>query len=483
MSHFTKIIFISVFIFLFGNTVLLAYDGMPLSSTLETTISASFDKNFADLLWIMIAAFLVFFMQAGFALVETGFTRAKNVANIMMKNMMDFGVGTVVFWALGFALMYGTDIFGIFGFGNFFLSEAILPDGTTDPRMYANWFFQAMFAATAATIVSGAMAERTKFTGYLIYTIFITGLIYPIAGHWIWGGGWLSELGFYDFAGSTVVHGVGAWAGLVGTYILAPRIGRFVNGKVHKIPGHSISLGTLGVFILWLGWFGFNPGSTLGADPSFARIAVTTNLGAAGGAVAAMTVSWLHSGKPDLGHTLNGVLAGLVAITAGCAVVSPGSALIIGCIGGIIMLYGTRFLEMIKIDDPVGAIPVHGFAGIWGTLAVALFAQSPYSTQFTGLFFGGSGYQLLIQTVGVLVIFLWTTGTAFLVFTAINKYHGLRVTESEEINGLDLNEHGTTAYPEFFGVNDARTIIDLNEQQEIELLKRGKLNIDLEMRS
>lgn len=481
MHQFAKNIFISfllLFVFILPS---MANEATTLTTALETINSAS-DKTFADLLWIMIAAFLVFFMQAGFALVETGFTRAKNVANIMMKNMMDFGLGTIVFWAVGFGLMYGSDVFGILGFSNFFLSDAILPDGSMDSWAYADWFFQAMFAATAATIVSGAMAERTKFTGYLIYTVFITALIYPIVGHWVWGGGWLSDLGFYDFAGSTVVHGVGAWAGLIGTYILAPRIGRFVNGKVHQIQGHSVALGTLGVFILWLGWFGFNPGSTLGADPSFARIAVTTNLGAAGGAVAAMLFSWIRTGKPDLGYTLNGALAGLVAITAGCAVVSPGSALLIGMTGGVIMLYGTRFLEIVKIDDPVGAIPVHGFAGMWGTLAVALFAQAPYTTQFTGLFFGGTGYQLLIQSVGVLAVFLWTTATAYLVFKTINKLHGLRVTEAEEINGLDLNEHGTTAYPEFFGVNDARSILDLDDEQEIELLKRGKLSIDLEMK-
>lgn len=253
MIYFTKIIFIFISASFFYPEVLLDNDGITLTSALEN-ISAASDKTFADLLWIMIAAFLVFFMQAGFALVETGFTRAKNVANIMMKNLMDFGLGTIVFWAVGFGIMYGTDVFGILGLSNFFLSDAILADGSTDAWMYANWFFQAMFAATAATIVSGAMAERTKFTAYLIYTVFITALIYPIVGHWVWGGGWLSDLGFYDFAGSTVVHGVGAWAGLMGTYILAPRIGRFVNGKVHQIPGHSIALGTLGVFILcWAG--------------------------------------------------------------------------------------------------------------------------------------------------------------------------------------------------------------------------------------
>jgi Amt family ammonium transporter len=455
-----------------------ANDPPSLAASIETLELAG-DKTFADLLWIMIAGFLVFFMQAGFSLVETGFTRAKNVANIMMKNMMDFALGTIVFWAVGFSLMYGTDIAGLFGFSNFFLSEAVRPDGTLDTWMYADWFFQAMFAATAATIVSGAMAERTKFTGYLVYTIFITALIYPIVGHWVWGGGWLSDLGFYDFAGSTVVHGVGAWAGLIGTYILGPRIGRFVNGKVNAIPGHSVALGTLGVFILWLGWFGFNPGSTLGADLSFARIAVTTNIAAAGGAVAAMLTAWYNDGKPDLGYTLNGALAGLVAITAGCAVVSPTSALIIGFIGGSIMFYGTRLLEKVRIDDPVGAIPVHGFAGMWGTLAVALFAQAPYTTSFTGLFFGGSITQLLIQALGVVAVFGWTTITAYAVFKIVTLTHGLRVSETEELKGLDKNEHGTTAYPEFFGVDEARDILDLDAEEELELIKEDKIQVNL----
>ncbi|MDZ7689870.1 MAG: ammonium transporter [Balneolaceae bacterium] len=437
------------------------------------------DKTFIDLLWIMIAAFLVFFMQAGFALVETGFTRAKNVANIMMKNLMDFGLGTIFFWICGFAIMYGTDFFGLFGTSNFFLSEAVTPNGQLDAWMYGYWFFQAVFAATAATIVSGAMAERTKFTAYIVCTIFITALIYPVVGHWIWGGGWLSNLGFYDFAGSTVVHGVGAWAGLVGTMFLGPRLGRFVKGKAKNIPGHSVALGTLGVFILWLGWFGFNPGSTLGADLSMARIAVTTNLAAAGGAVAAMIAIWIKIGKPDLNFTLNGALAGLVAITAGCAVVSPASAILIGSIGGLSMIMGTILLEKAGIDDPVGAIPVHGFAGVWGTIAVGLFAQSPYSTQFTGLFFGGSPMQLYVQVLGTVVVFFWTIASTYLVFKGIQLFHGLRVSPEEELNGLDQNEHGMTAYPDFFGVNDAREMMDLDTQQELDLINNAILPVDI----
>ena len=411
-------------------------------------------KTFADFLWMMIAGFMVFFMQAGFALVEAGFTRAKNVANIMMKNMMDFCLGSLIFWAVGFSFMYGDSIGSFIGFSNFFLSDAVSATGTINAWSYADWFFQAVFAATAATIISGAMAERTNFIGYLVYTVFITGLIYPIVGHWIWGGGWLSSLGFHDFAGSTVVHSVGAWAGLVGTMILGPRIGRFLEGKAIPIKGHSVALGTLGVFILWFGWFGFNPGSTLGADVSFARIAVTTNLAAAAGATMVMFLAWFHSGKPDLGYTLNGALAGLVAITAPCAVVSPGSSIIIGAIGGVVMYFGTFLLEKAKIDDPVGAVPVHGLAGAWGTLSVGLFAEAPYTTDFTGLFFGGGVSQLGTQIIGIVAVFVWTVVTSFIVFKIIDMVIGLRVDEETEITGLDKNEHGTVAYPEFFGIED-----------------------------
>ncbi|SMO76216.1 ammonium transporter [Fodinibius sediminis] len=474
----TSIVLGAFILFLPG--LMLAGDETALVSA--AALDPSPNKSFADFLWITMAGFLVFFMQAGFALVETGFTRAKNVANIMMKNMMDLALGSIVFWAVGFALMYGTDISGLFGFSNFFLSDAIKSDGTLDAWMYADWFFQAMFAATAATIVSGALAERTTFAGYLLITVCITALIYPVVGHWVWGSGWLAELGFYDFAGSTVVHGVGAWAGLAGTYILGPRIGRFSNGKVNAIAGHSMALGTLGIFILWLGWFGFNAGSTHGADVSLARIAVTTTLSAAGGALAAMITAWSRVGKPDLGYTLNGALAGLVAITAGASVVSPASSLVIGLAGGMIMFFGTRLLERQGIDDPVGAIPVHGFAGVWGTLAVALFAQPPYSSSFTGLLFGGSAVQLLVQALGIAAIFAWTSATTWSVCKMADRLIGLRVSEAEELNGLDQNEHGTSAYPDFFGVNDARKMLDLDLEQELALVKDKKIDIPLDPR-
>ncbi len=411
-------------------------------------------KSFDDFLWLLIAGFLVFLMQAGFALVEAGFTRAKNVANIMMKNLMDFCLGSIIFWAIGFGLMYGKDIAHLIGFSNFFLVDAIKPNGSIDEWTYASWFFQVVFAGTAATIISGAMAERTKFSSYLIYTVFITGLIYPVVGHWIWGGGWLANFGFHDFAGSTVVHSVGAWAALVGITVLGPRLGRFKEGKALPIKGHSISLGTLGVFVLWFGWFGFNPGSTLGADFSFARIAVTTNLAAAAGATVAMFLSWYDSGKPDVGYTLNGVLAGLVAITAPCAVVSPASALIIGAVGAVVMYYGTFMLEKFGIDDAVGAVPVHGLAGAWGTLSVGLFAQAPFTTDFTGLFFGGGMHQLGVQFLGVTTVFAWTVGASYAVFKTIDVVMGLRVSRDAELSGLDHHEHGTNGYPEFFGVDE-----------------------------
>jgi Amt family ammonium transporter len=409
------------------------------------------EHSFNDYLWMMIAGFLVFFMQAGFAMVEAGFTRAKNACNILMKNIMDFSAGSLLFWAVGFGLMYGTSKGGWIGTSNFFLSDAVA-DGKINNWTYAEWFFQAVFAATAATIVSGAMAERTNFRAYLIYSVFITAFIYPIQGHWTWqGDGFLTGLGFHDFAGSTVVHSVGGWAALMGAIILGPRIGKFgADGRARVIPGHNIVIAALGVFILWLGWFGFNPGSTLGADVSFARIAVTTNLAAAAGGVGAMFFAWMKVKKPDIGLTLNGVLSGLVAITAGCAVVSPGSAVIIGLIAGVLCVLFVEWVEKVfKVDDPVGAFTVHGVNGVWGTLAVGLFAQAPYSTaggSGEGLFFGGGLTQFMPQVYGVLVVAAWTIVTSGAVFGGLRLAGILRVSEEEERAGLDMAEHGTSAY-------------------------------------
>jgi len=398
-------------------------------------------QSHADYMWTLIAAALVFFMQAGFALVETGFTRAKNAINIMMKNLMDFSLGSLAFWAVGFGLMFGATTTGWFGTNGFFLSDWT-PDG--DPWVLAFWMFQVVFAATAATIVSGAMAERTKFIGYLIYSVLISAIIYPIFGSWAWGNlfhgdGWLCKLGFIDFAGSTVVHSVGGWCALAGAIILGPRIGKYgKDGTIKPILGHSMTLATLGVFILWIGWFGFNPGSTTAANKSIAIIFVTTNLAAAAGATTALFASWIKFAKPEIGMTLNGALAGLVAITAGCANVSPGSAIIIGGIAGVLVVFSVLFIDRIKIDDPVGAVSVHAVNGAWGTLAAGLFNMGGTSLHMVG-----------VQLLGIAACFFWTFPLALCLFKVIDLTIGLRVSPEEELEGLDIAEHGGVAYPDF----------------------------------
>jgi ammonium transporter, Amt family len=400
-----------------------------------------------DTVWVVLAGALVFLMQAGFALVEAGFTRAKNTANIAMKNFMDFSVGALAYWAIGFGLAFGGETLGGFvaygGIGDaFFLSD-------TNQSSY--WFFQVVFAATAATIVSGAMAERTKFSSYLLYTAFITGFIYPIVSHWAWGGGFLSTLDtpYIDFAGSGVVHLTGGVAALAGVLALGPRIGKYdANGKAQPMGGHSVLLATLGVFLLWFGWFGFNGGSTLAAvGADFASVIVTTTLAAAAGAVAAMFTSWLYKpiGKPDPGMTLNGCLAGLVAITAGCASVNNAGAVILGLIAGVIVVFGVIFIDRLHIDDPVGAIAVHGVCGVWGLLAVGLFD----TVDGSGLLVGGGADQLISQIIGAASIIIWTFITSSIVFWTIKLTVGLRVSAEVEIAGLDLEEHGMSAYPEF----------------------------------
>jgi len=413
-------------------------------------------ENSINIMWTLIAAFLVYFMQAGFAMVEAGFTRAKNSVNIMMKNMMDFCMGSIAFFAVGYGLMFGADKFGVFGSSGFFLGAAS-PSGFEGQWQYAFWMFQCVFAATTATIVSGAMAERTKFSAYLVYSFFISLCIYPISGHWIWGGGWLGDAGFIDFAGSTVVHMVGGCASLVGAWFLGPRIGKYSpTGESRAIPGHNIPIATLGVFILWFGWFGFNAGSTVaGTNYSIATIAVTTNLAAAAGAIAAMVVVWLKFGLPDASMTLNGALGGLVAITAGCASVSPGSAIIMGAIAGIVVVYAVEFFDKrLKIDDPVGAIAVHGCCGALGTMMVGLFAQAEYGKasgmgSINGLFFGGGLSQLTTQLLGVVSVMAWTFFATGILFFIIKKTIGLRVSREEELKGLDIEEHGMEAYAGF----------------------------------
>ena len=399
-------------------------------------------QKHADFVWTLVAAFLVFFMQAGFAMVETGFTRAKNAVNIMMKNLMDFSMGSLAYWAVGFGIMFGVTKTGWFGTSGFFLSD-FSKDG--DPWTLAFWIFQVVFAATAATIVSGAMAERTKFVGYLAYSAVISAIIYPVFGSWAWGslfhgGGWLEGLGFIDFAGSTVVHSVGGWAALAGAMVLGPRIGKYTSdGRPQAIPGHNIPLAALGVFILWFGWFGFNPGSTTAANTDIAGIAVNTNLAAAAGAVAAMVTAWILFGKPEASMSLNGALAGLVAITAGCANVSITSSVIIGLVAGTLVVLSVVFVDkVLKVDDPVGAVSVHGVCGAWGTLAAGLFNMGGFSLKVVG-----------VQLLGIGAAFVWVFPTAFVLFKAIDATLGLRVSPEEEKDGLDVGEHGLEAYPNF----------------------------------
>ena len=410
--------------------------GADMAEVAQTATAAS---TGLDYVWTLVAAFLVFFMQAGFAMVETGFTRAKNAGNIMMKNLMDFSFGTLSFWLVGFGLMFGMSSNGFFGTTDF------LPEIGNDSWRMAFLIFQTVFAATAATIVSGAVAERTKFSSYIIYSIFITLVIYPVFGHWAWGNllhetssSWLADLGFVDFAGSTVVHSIGGWAALAGAIVLGPRIGKYgKDGRPRPIPGHNLPLAALGVFILWFGWFGFNPGSTTaGTDLSIASIAVTTNLAAAAGVVGAMVTAWIRNGKPDVGMSLNGALAGLVGITAGCANVSTYGAIAIGLVAGVLVVFSVAFFDKIKIDDPVGAVSVHGVCGAWGTLAAAIFDTT-------------GDASILTQLIGIGTAFVWSFGLSIALFYIIKVTMGMRVSKEEEINGLDLGEHKASAYPDF----------------------------------
>jgi Amt family ammonium transporter len=423
---------------------------------LESNAAAIAEKGvIMDTVWTLLTAVLVFFMQAGFAMVETGFTRAKNAGNILMKNLMDFCFGTVAFWAVGFGVMFGAGN-ALFGTGGFFLKDAgetfASLSWTTVP-LECKYFFQLVFAATAATIVSGAMAERTKFIAYIIYSIVISAVIYPVSGHWIWGGGWLAKLGMWDFAGSTVVHSVGGWIALVGALMLGPRLGKYnPDGSSNAIPGHSLPLSTLGVFILWLGWFGFNPGSTMAANTSIAHIATTTNMAAAVGAIGAMMTSWIMFGKSDISMSLNGALAGLVAITAPCAFVSVGSSFWIGLVAGILVVFSVIFIDkVLHVDDPVGAISVHAVNGAWGTIALGLFAQDMFSpgTTGNGFFFGGGMKLLTAQLIGVVSVFAWCMVTGLVLFAIIRAVVGLRVSREEELRGLDIDEHGMEAYAGF----------------------------------
>ncbi|MGB3200167.1 MAG: ammonium transporter [Nodosilinea sp.] len=422
-----------------------------------------------DTVWVLVAGFLVFFMNAGFCMLETGFCRSKNAVNLLAKNLIVFGLSTLAFWVVGFGLMFG-DGNPLFGVSGFLLQGADNSPATGEAYrgtfsalswagvpLNAKFFFQLAFAGTAATIVSGAVAERIKFLAFFIFSLLLVGISYPITGHWIWGGGMLSNVGFYDFAGSTVVHSVGGWAALIGAILLGPRRGRFQSRPV-AMPGHNLSISALGCLILWLGWFGFNPGSTMAADPfAISHIVVTTNIAAALGGLAATVTSWVYLTKPDLSMIINGVLAGLVAVTASCAYITLGSAALIGLVAGVIVVFSVTLLDGLKIDDPVGAISVHLVCGMWGTLALGLFSVAPEvypwydqgSGPLAGLFMGGGIQQVLVQLLGIVAVGAFTVVFSLVCWLVLRATVGIRVSEAEEIQGLDLGEHAMEAYPEF----------------------------------
>jgi len=424
-------------------------------------------KVMIDSVWVMVAGMMVFFMNTGFAMLEAGLCQSKNCVNILAKNFAVFAMASISFWVIGWGLMFGDGSSLVGQQGLFMLHGADNSPLTGDAYqgvyssiawagvpIYVKFFFQLVFAATAATIVSGVVAERIKFLSFLVFSLLLVAFIYPISGHWIWGGGWLANLGFWDFAGSTVVHSVGGWAALAGCLLLGARHGKYKGGKVHPVPGHSLSLATLGAMVLWLGWFGFNPGSTMAAAAAdIGRIAVVTNAAAAAGVITSIIVAWWVLGKPDLSMILNGCLAGLVAITAPCAFVSVGSALIIGGIAGVLVVFSVLMFDKLKLDDPVGALSVHLVNGTWGTLALGLFAQDMFSPGTTGdgLFFGGGLKLLGSQFIGVVAVGAFTLVISLIFWLVIKAVMGMRVSEEEEREGLDYGEHGNLAYPDFVG--------------------------------
>lgn len=425
---------------------------------IQTTLASQ--KVMIDTVWVIVAGMMVFFMNTGFGMLESGFCRSKNAVNILSKNFVVFAIAVLAFWAVGFGFMFasGNDWIGT---GGFLLAGEDNSPATGDTYagifgslnwtgipLYLKFFFQAVFAGTAATIVSGAVAERIKYQSFLVFSFFLVAVLYPITGHWIWGGGWLGVKGFHDFAGSTVVHSCGGWAALTGVIILGPRLGKYrEDGTVHPILGHNMTSAFIGCMILWLGWYGFNPGSTMGADvDGISRVALTTTLSAAAGTLAGTLTIWLVVGKPDLGMAINGCLAGLVAITAPCYVVSPLSSVIIGTIGGILVVFAVIFFEKLKIDDPVGAISVHLVNGIWGTIAVGLFADEQYYT-VKGLFTGGGVGQLITQLIGIAAVGVFTFVASMIIWIVIKLVMGLRVSVEEERLGLDITEMGMEAYP------------------------------------
>ncbi len=408
----------------------------------------------ANNLWLLVATILVIFMNAGFAMVEAGMCRQKNAVNILAKNLFVFALAVTAYWFVGYSIMYGDAIAaGWLFFSGLFFDPTVTPEiiGEAGLVPTVDFLFQAAFAGTAATIVSGLVAERVKFGEFVVFSLVLTAFIYPVSGSWQWNGGWLSEAGFIDFAGSSIVHSVGAWAGLVGAMLLGPRIGKFVGGKSQAMPGHNMAIATLGALVLWIGWYGFNPGSQLAMDQWVPYVAVTTTLAAAGGAIGATVVSTLTSGKPDLTMIINGILAGLVSITAGCANLTMAGAWLAGLVGGVIVVFSVSCLDSFGVDDPVGAFSVHGVCGIWGTLVIGLWGYDIQgSGAGLGLLTGGGLGQLWIQFVGCLAYAIWTVVTCWIAWSLIGRFFGgIRVSESEEIQGLDIGEHGMEAYPDF----------------------------------
>ena len=408
----------------------------------------------ANNLWLLIATILVIFMNAGFAMVEAGMCRSKNAVNILAKNLFVFALAVTSYWFIGYSLMYGGSVAdGWLYFGGLFFDPTVTADMVTDAGLVptVDFLFQSAFAGTAATIVSGLVAERVKFGEFVVFAIVLTAFIYPIAGSWKWNGGWLDSLGFVDFAGSSIVHSVGAWAGLVGAMLLGPRIGKFSDGKPQAMPGHNMAIATLGALVLWIGWYGFNPGSQLAMDQWVPYVAVTTTLAAAAGAIGATVVSTLTSGKPDLTMIINGILAGLVSITAGCGDMTLAGAWFAGLVGGIIVVFSVAALDAAEIDDPVGAFSVHGVCGVWGTVVIGLWGTAVQGDGAgMGLFNGGGINLLLVQALGAAAYAIWTLVTCWIAWSVIGGlFGGIRVSEEEETQGLDIGEHGMEAYPDF----------------------------------
>jgi Amt family ammonium transporter len=408
----------------------------------------------ANNLWLLIATILVIFMNAGFAMVEAGMCRSKNAVNILAKNLFVFALAVTAYWVVGYKIMYGDSVLGgWFYWGGFFFDPEVTPDMVTDGSLVptVDFLFQSAFAGTAATIVSGLVAERVKFGEFVVFAVVLTAFIYPIAGSWKWNGGWLDSLGFVDFAGSSIVHSVGAWAGLVGAMLLGPRIGKYSDGKPQAMPGHNMAIATLGALVLWIGWYGFNPGSQLAMDQWVPYVAVTTTLAAAAGAIGATIVSTLTSGKPDLTMIINGILAGLVSITAGCGDMTLAGAWFAGLVGGIIVVFSVAALDAAEIDDPVGAFSVHGVCGVWGTVVIGLWGTAVQGDGAgMGLFNGGGITLLLVQALGAAAYAIWTLVTCWIAWSVIGGlFGGIRVSEEEETQGLDIGEHGMEAYPDF----------------------------------